>query len=274
MGGDPKRGDRGSTRDPKRNAQIGRQAAGTPDFGEYLEAASDMEKSIDGKIESLLNAWQTQVDSAITDAPNPLDDESRKYFWIALAGNLLWASTVFLNPAVAGELTLIRVMSGVGAAIGSGAYERTSKEHSSDNAPPPHDPKYLMREQVAKARGTLEEHFKTKRHEFAWGFPELKDWPKSSALDALDRYMWKQMFPWIRYDTDRFNNIRLEALEKVKGTLADYNRQWQQYKQATVWAGKAELKRRNVEFRPILLISFGGKVLSGRAADRLDTKFH
>lgn len=296
MGGDPRRGDWGPTRDPKRNAQIRRQTTETEieadyrreqDYLKHLEAFRErrrqqvpgMEKSINEAIPMLLGAWQQQVDNAITDAQFPGEDESQKYFWIALAGNLLWAATVFLNPAAAGEMTLIRWMSGVGATIGSGAWERTSKDPHT-TSPPPHDPKLIVRQQVAKARGKLEEQFQKKRREWALGFTKLQDWgqPDDAALDLFNRYIWTQMFPWIKYDSDRFDHIRLEALEKVKGTLADYNRQWQQFKRSTVWAGKAEQKRHGVEFRPILLITFGGTVISGRAADlpqsKVDTKFH
>jgi len=286
MSGNQKGGDWGPTRDPKRNPQITREveadARREKEYLKRLEAFKErrrqrlpgMEKSINEAIPGLLTSWQQQVDNAITDAPTPMEDESRKYFWIALAGNLLWASTVFLNPAAAGEMVLIKMMSGVGATIGSGAWQQVDNDSG-----PPQDPKLIIRQQVAKARGSLEEYFQKKRHDWAAGFSRLQDWdaPDAAALDAFNQYLWEQMFPWIKYDNDRFDNIRLEALEKVKATLADFNRQWREFQRANVWAGRAEQRRHGIVFRPRLLITFGGTVISGGAADRIsgiDTKFH
>lgn len=281
MSGNSKSADWAPTRDPKRNAQIAREAEAAArrehDYLKRLEEFKErrrqrlpgMEKSINEAIPGLLNSWQQQVDNAITDAPVPMDDESRKYFWIALAGNLLWASTVFLNPAAAGEMLLIKMMSGVGATIGSGAWQQIDADNDSG---PTKDPKLIIRQQVAKARGSLEDYFQKKRHDWALGFSRLQDWdqPDGAALDAFNQYMWEQVFPWIKYDNDRFDNIRLEALEKVKATLADFNRQWREFQRANVWAGKAEQRRHGIVFRPRLLITFGTTVISGGAVDRSD----
>jgi hypothetical protein len=48
-----------------------------------------------------------------------MEEESKFYFLVALGGNLLWAATCFLDPAAPGQVVLIKLMSGLGAAIGS-----------------------------------------------------------------------------------------------------------------------------------------------------------
>ena len=69
--------------------------------------------------------------------------------------------------------------------------------------------------------------------------------------------MREQLFPWIKYDTDRFDRIRLDTLELLKRTLADYNRQWQKFLQDAAWYGEAQRKKHNIVFRPRLNIRFG-----------------
>jgi hypothetical protein len=39
-------------------------------------------------------------------------------------------------------------------------------------------------------------------------------------------------------------------------TLADYNRQWQEFRQFAAWYGEAERKKHNIKFRPVLHIHF------------------
>jgi hypothetical protein len=44
-------------------------------------------------------AWGQAADGAISDAADPDDADSGLYWWITLAGNMLWAATVFFEPA-------------------------------------------------------------------------------------------------------------------------------------------------------------------------------
>jgi hypothetical protein len=283
--GNPK-GDWGPTRDPKRNAQISRdadkQAAIEAAYLRHLQAFRErrteklpaVEEYINHHIPILLNAWQQQVDNAITDESYPMEPESKVFWWIALGGNLLWAATCFLNPAAAGEMVLIKLMSVIGAAIGTGVAEKAS--------PPPDTPdaaKVGLRQQIAKARGKLEAEFQKKRREWASSFVRLQDWAKNddTLLDEFNVYLWQQMFPTIPYDDDRFDQIRIMAVEAVKSAVADYNRQWKEFKRATVWAGQKELKKHHVAFQPVIRISFGGKPLwdsSDIAVGRANLRFH
>jgi hypothetical protein len=86
------------------------------------------------------------------------------------------------------------------------------------------------------------------------------------VLDLFNGYMWEQMFPWIKYDGDRFDAIRLEALKVMKNTLADYNKQWEEFRQHAAWYGGAQRKKHNIKFRPVLHIRFGDTAL-GQQAD-------
>ena len=203
------------------------------------------------------------MDSAVTDLPYPAETENQVYWYIALAGNLLWAGTCFLNPAVAGEATLIKVMSFAGATYGSGTLQRADGTIVPPAPTDPNGAREHLRKQVAKARGQLETYFQKQRFDWAAGFSKLQDWNNAdgTVIDLFNVYVWEKMFPWIPYNDDRFNKIRSEALRVVRAAMADYNRQWQQFKRATVWSGKAELKKHNIVFHPEIRIFFGAKSL-------------
>src|SRR5215471_13445843 len=47
-------------------------------------------------IKQYLADWNEKVDLAITNGQLPKDDDSTVYWFIALAGNLLWAATCFI----------------------------------------------------------------------------------------------------------------------------------------------------------------------------------
>jgi len=49
--------------------------------------------------EDFKNEWLIAANAAIDDASVQPDEESSVYWWISLAGNLLWAATVFFPPA-------------------------------------------------------------------------------------------------------------------------------------------------------------------------------
>jgi len=286
--GNPK-GDWRPTRDPKRYAQIHReaeeatakQAAIEAAYLKHLQAFREsrkeklpaVEQYINQQIPILLGAWQQQVDSAITDESYAMEEESKLYWWIALGGNLVWAGTCFLNPAAAGEVVLIKILSFAGAAYGSGALEKAS--------PPPDNPptaKEAIRENIAVARGTLEEEFQKQSREWASGFIRLQDWGKDdpTILGEFNAYIWEKMFPTIPYDKLRFKAILNMAKEAVSSAVADYNRQWKQFRRDNVWAGKAEQKRRGVVFQPVIRVSFAGKPLwdASNASSAGDLKFH
>jgi hypothetical protein len=273
MGGS-KLPDWGPTRSPARNAEIHKEveadARRAKAYEEHLEAFKQRRRAklpfaaqdINLLIPSLLNSWQQQVDSAITDVPNPAEPESKVYWYVALAGNLIWAGTCFLNPAAAGEAVLIKILSFAGAAYGSGTLQQVSPGSSFPAPSDVNGAREMLRKQVAQARGKLETYFEGKRDEWATGVPRLQDWnTENAALDAFNKYVWEQMFPWIPYDNDRFDAIRVQAIAMVKEAYANYMRQWQQFVRDAAWYGEATRTKYGIVFKPVIQVSFGGKPL-------------
>jgi hypothetical protein len=59
---------------------------------------------VDLRIGENLNAWHDQVKAGLDLAAPPAKPESRFYWYVALAGNLIWAATCLINPVVAVEI--------------------------------------------------------------------------------------------------------------------------------------------------------------------------
>ena len=76
-------------------------------------------------VDAHLATWYQNARWGIEKANLSGDDEAMKWFLVALAGNLVWAATAFLNPAAA---VAIRVMSVAGAAVGSGTLAQMAAE--------------------------------------------------------------------------------------------------------------------------------------------------
>jgi hypothetical protein len=84
-------------------------------------AAEDAKGIVDAHLETWYNNVRQGVEKANLSGP----DEAVQWFLVALAGNLVWAATAFLDPAAA---ILIRVMSVAGAAVGSGTLQQLAAE--------------------------------------------------------------------------------------------------------------------------------------------------
>jgi hypothetical protein len=217
---------------------------------------------IDHQIQINLGSWQQQADNAISDAHPPQDEKSSAYFYFALAGNLLWAATCFLNPQVAIEAVFIKIMSVVGASYGSNTLQQFAGAAGS-----PDDPKPVIRGMVAKKRGELEKYFKGFSQEWAATLDGLASWEAPALdpeqlVDEFDQYIWEQMFPTVPFDTNRFDAIRTSFVAVIQTALVDFNVQWNQWIRTASNFGGAERKRLHIEFHPVLRIVWGGKVLS------------
>ena len=68
----------------------------------------DLKHHVHGLVKTYLDEWKEQVDAALTDV-KPSDDKSRFYWYVALAGNLLWAATCFINPGAAVSASAIHL---------------------------------------------------------------------------------------------------------------------------------------------------------------------
>jgi hypothetical protein len=250
---------------------------GSSDPGK-AERLKELEKYVNQQIQINLGAWQEQADNAITDARPPAEEESRVYFYVALAGNLVWAATCFLDPAVAAQAVLIKIMSVTGATVGSG----TVQQVMGDDDTSPDDAKVLIRQMLAKKRGDLEEHFKDSRRDWAANLDGIARWEAAGdhpeqLLDLFDKYIWEAMFPTIPFNSDRFDSVRSTFLKVINNALADFNRQWQQFRQQAAWYGGAERKKHGIYFRPVLKIWWGNQLISGKAHEedlRYSASFH
>jgi hypothetical protein len=241
------------------------------------ERLKGLESYVNQQIQINLGAWQQQADNAITDARPPAEEESRVYFWIALAGNLVWAGTCFIDPAVGAGALLIKILSAAGATYGSGSLQQAQQAFGDDDTTPD-DAKLLIRQALAKKRGELEALFKGSRRDWAANLDGLARWEAAAEqpeqlLDVFDEYIWEAMFPTIPFNNDRFDAVRSTFLKVIDNALADFNRQWQQFKQNAAWSGKAERKKYGIYFRPVLKIWWGNKLISGLAHEE-DLKFH
>jgi hypothetical protein len=290
--GDKRLDDWGPTRSPQHNKEIRAQnKAEDRARNAYLthleafrqrrrEKVPSVAEEINLLIPILLNSWQEQVDSAITDVPFPADSESGVYWYLALAGNLVWAGTCFLNPVVAAERTLIAVLSFSGAAYGSGAARQFAGSSSPPDPSDTNGAKELIRQNAAKARGKLESLFQGKRLEWASRVPRLEDWGSGDPeiFNRFNQYIWEKMFPSIAYNDDRFDEIRLRSVAMVKGAYADYMRQWKTFERTNNLLGGAERKRRHIVFKPVLRVSFGTQPLwdasESRPAVDLNGRLH
>jgi hypothetical protein len=191
---------------------------------------AELEKYLHHLVLIYLDEWKEQVDTAITDAQPPALRASQRYWFIALAGNLLWAATCFVNPT---SLIVIRVMSVAGGLVAAGTIEKMVE--TGDKTPK--DGRGVVREAIAKKRWELEKIFLPMVKQWALELDNLALNPNNLEtvdLDVavLDSYVWKQMFPPIPFE-ERFHSIYKLSLEKITATLADYNRQYK------VWVEKS-----------------------------------
>ncbi len=71
--------------------------------------------------------YREQVKSGIRNWSPPKEESSGVWFLVALAGNMAWAATSFLNPAAA---IVIRAISLAGSVIGSGTMEKVLRDEA------------------------------------------------------------------------------------------------------------------------------------------------
>jgi hypothetical protein len=214
-----------------------------------------------------LGSWRNEIGDAIGTAALPIRPESRIFWYIALAGNLLWAATCFINPAAAGAAAsarylsqrrivyrdlakdakaigeaaektrteVIQLMSVSGAAIGSGSAEELAKKfpHRDLASLHPEDGKDYVRDVVGRRRAHLEDIYKQRLERWALELDGIAMWEAAASdqepLGIYDQYIWEQMFPRVPYDENRYNTIRHEAQAIVEGALVDYDQQWQRW---------------------------------------------
>jgi hypothetical protein len=71
-----------------------------------------------------LRTWYENVHFGLDRADLSGDDDAKKWFVVALVGNLAWAATAFLNPALVADVALAKLLSVGGATVGSGTLQQ------------------------------------------------------------------------------------------------------------------------------------------------------
>lgn len=103
-------------------------------LAEKTTRVAALKHHVHGLVKTYLDEWKDQMDVALTDA-KPSDEKSRFYWYVALAGNLLWAATCFINLEAAVSVSAIRRALAAGAgrdALGKFAARTVSVETSAN----------------------------------------------------------------------------------------------------------------------------------------------
>src|SRR5215471_14357535 len=111
---------------------LGRRAYGSLQVPISLHALASLPlvKTVDDAVDSFLTEWQLAAHGALMAfAPGEKSNDADRQWWIAFAGNMLWAWTVFCPATAAGSVTaLAKLASILGAAIGSGVATKLQYE--------------------------------------------------------------------------------------------------------------------------------------------------
>ncbi len=218
-----------------------------------------------------LGAWKTEINDAIGLAAPPAQPESRFPWYLALAGNLLWAATCLIAPPAAAGIAATEIAIGEAAErfmtrkeiakqLASDIVQEAAKNKDQVNSfltktmsfggaavgsgilepkkePGPDDGKALVRKIIGERRANLEDDYKKNMRD-NWTKQLLATWDEwddiDEPLELFDLFLWGQMFPRIPYDEERFNAIRTGAQRVIESALADYNRQWLKYQADTM----------------------------------------
>jgi hypothetical protein len=147
-----------------------------------------------------LKAWAQAGEGAVSDAADPDDADSNLYWLISLAGNLLWAATVFFPPAgaiaaatVAGKAAAAaggaslatKAASLLGATLGSDTVKKLTKEPPSTDAA-----KSFLRDVLAAKQDELNAMFAAAADN--WIKQQLGLYVYGQLVGAIEDREWEQ----------------------------------------------------------------------------------
>src|ERR1700722_8358674 len=100
-------------------------------------------KTANDAIDNFLQDWQIAATNAIMTFDTPKEDDANRQWWIAFAGNMLWAVTIFVAPeaaigeavvklAVTRALRVQQAASIVGATLAGGLVSKLSSSSPPD----------------------------------------------------------------------------------------------------------------------------------------------
>jgi hypothetical protein len=215
-----------------------------------------LDNSIHLLIKIYLNEWKEAMDTVITDAKSPEDEKSRFYWFVALAGNVLWAATCLVPAggavaagaaaveAAARAQRAIKIMSFGGAIVGSGTAEQifgnrgnasgnlkiqigTTIQQFTATGDPAADGKTIARLVLAAKRDELEDLFKSQEKQWALDVNDAAE-GGFDVKEVMDTFVWQQLFPRIPYK-GKHQSMYQSGLTSVNGALADYSKQWKDW---------------------------------------------
>src|SRR5262245_50960889 len=188
----------------------------------YIFSASEMadaKERVSGWIEQFLDDWQQGGVAALAATPEPSEPVSSAYWYVALGGNLMWATAVFFP-----ESLLIAVpLSYIGAYFGSGG---AAAPFLSDPSPP--SAKEFTGKQLAMLRDDMQ---KTVEDQMLLEWATYVASPKGETppdLEARKMEIWKEMFPKVPYGK-RNDYFYDQMLGQIKSALPQFNRQWKEW---------------------------------------------
>jgi hypothetical protein len=165
--------------------------------------------------------WRDAARDALWYASAPADPDSMTYWGIALAGNLVWAATVFVpNPAG----LAVKIMSVAGAAVGSGAVEQLTKDRKP--LTPAKDPKEIVLEVLNDVKDDMQKGLKQLIESLA-AEVAAKNLTDEEAQKA---YVWDRIFT-VAYE-HRSNALYKPMLQTVNAILAQFNAQFAAWKRS------------------------------------------
>ncbi len=215
-----------------------------------------LEQYVSNAIKINLSNWSIQAYNALNQAHLPKEPDSQLSWFIALAGNLLWAAICLLDPpeavgvaaveavggffkgdlpkvteelmksAASSRKTLIAAMSFTGGGLASGMPNRGMDGLSEGQC------KKLIGHLIGSKQARLEETYRPIIKPCANVMNEL--WAATGNADQpfkeYDKLLWTQMFPRVKYDDDdRYNNIGDYLLGKIEAMLADFDKQYRDW---------------------------------------------
>ena len=226
---------------------------------EHMKLKQYMAEDVEQFITDGLQDWKTAAEGAIADAQDPEDDDSIVYWLISLAGNLLWAATVFFPPAglaAAGASTVTtatKVASMVGATVGSDTVRKMAQDPPSTD-----EAKKSLRDMIAKKADELRTMFLDSADDWIAG--DLANYVTNEMLTAahitpdsgghLADDNAEKLMQSVRekatlraYTLEKFlfpggdikagnlsTTLRKFMLRELTRALADYNRQFREWK--------------------------------------------
>lgn len=159
-----------------------------------------------------LNEWLQASEDGVQTAAAPEDPIAKENWYLALAGNMLWASTSLMAPELAAPLSFL------GAAMGSGVA-------AAEEAPAGEGIR-LITERLQRSRIAMEGTLRPKIVDVAieCATEDISD------IEEQKLRLWKKLFPEVPYE-NRFPAITQDTRQKLARALPQFIRQWHVWKE-------------------------------------------